>query len=224
VGLLDSINPFKGLENKAKGLGPLNPLTALNPIKAAYEQGLNPAMPSDEPEAGPVEREALSETNPLEWQTYFQSPTLELAKTIQGRGMGGDPINRSELLNYGAGGNKLGGMAGDALGSRSVSSMSDALSKKVSAQSEAKTKAAKNIMDVQENPELQKSNELARAAEVFGKDQANRMMNFKEQYNYEQERARQAQELLNAQNAATSGVMSNLLGFGVNVAGMAYGK
>ncbi len=179
------------------------------PGQVPNKQDFRPEEPDD------WQNNDLGPDDPLPWQTKMPSESRDLALQIWGRALNPD-IDRKGLLEYGV--DKTAGDVGNpgigsALGSKTGSAMTGAIEKKYSRDFGGAADRIKKQAEIQENPELLKSNELARSAEIYGKDQAIKMNNFKEQYAYVQQKNQIEEARRNAEVAARNGTIAGILNF-----------
>lgn len=150
------------------------------------------------------QKKDLSEDNALPWQTYLPKEIEGLASGIQSRGQNPGLIT-NQLLQGVEGGHVKGP---DALGGNSL--MSSAIAKKYEGQLGEGIESLKNKTKADE---LKRGNEeMMRAADVFGRSQAIKMQNFREQYEYQAKRKAIYEQWKNAKSQAEASMWSSILG------------
>lgn len=173
---------------------------------------LGSPLPGEEDTYPTYQTNTLSKQNPLPWQVYLPGQATDLAGQINNRALSGsDNAQRDELLNYGVN-NTAPTKTASSLESNSVSAQSQAINNKASSSIGNNLDSIKAQNMINANPELRESQELSRAADIYGKDAAINMQNFKEQYNYEQQRQQMYVQYQNAQKQAQGQTLASILG------------
>lgn len=140
----------------------------------------------------------LGEDNPLPWQKYLPVDAVEM----------GDEFNRRPESYFTDGMNE--GVDRSDMFEAARSPMEAAIAKKYRSQYGNKLSGLKAAGAVEGKARYGK--EMARAADVYGKQQQIRMQNFKEQYEYQERRRQIYNQWVQAQNAAKGSWLSTVLG------------
>lgn len=172
----------------------------------------------------------LSESNPLPWQKYLDQGAIDIANDIfanarqprtpanlqlSGWGASGDP-NALKTGDFGeapVGHDKYTDdlLKGVEMGAPTGGSpMSDAISRKY--QRETESNIGNLRRQIEQNAPMTQAKQLARAADIYGKQQAIRMQNFKEQYEFQQRRAQLYAAWKQAKDAGSASIFSAVLG------------
>lgn len=176
-------------------------------------QPINPNGSKDPNEIPKWQRTDLGPDNLLPWQTNLPGYNTAIAAGMWREGLDGDNIDRKGLTEHGIDNANPGGLgAGDSLGSGSLNAMSSALKSKYDSETSGKVKNLKDQFSVNDDEAMRRSNTLSRAAEIYGKDQAKKLQNFTEQYNFQKERQALWDAHRRAEQEANSKTVSDILG------------
>ena len=160
--------------------------------------------------------QTLSERNPLPWQTYLSKDAVNLAGDIKGRAdnITPDSLTRNIPKSISLGASQT-----------AQNPMASAIQRKYERDLGGKLQGLRTQTEV--NAPLTQSNEMARAGDIYGKQRALQIQNFKEQYDFQMARQQQYAQWQAAQDNAKNAFLGNVLGgiftFGGMVAGGGFG-
>ena len=164
-----------------------------------------------------VYKNTLSESNKLPWQQYLDT---SLANNLDATGKNHNGL-ANQIWNRAQNGENEGllshGVPTQAsaiqLGNQPQgynNPMNDAIAGKYNEKLTDTIRNQKQLQDM--GAPMRQSEELARSSDIFGKQQAIQMQNFKEQYAFQQQRQQLFTQYVNAQNQAEGEVLGQILG------------
>lgn len=166
-------------------------------------------------------QKALSEENPLPWQKYMPKQVDYIAGDIYQRAMHGAIKNDYSLEN-----SYLGGIGGKysnpSLLGGDGGPMSQAISRKYARDYSSKVKSIEDQFAAKKPGIL--SQQMGRATDIYNKQMQLRMQNFKEQYDYQVQRAKALADFNNMKAMLNAQTASGIFGFISKLAGTIAGK